>query len=63
MSLVKQKITPFFPDTNQVSVKNPATVGKYIIKPGDGRHSLLTAASLRQFLKPNTTINERRPDP
>nr|QYD01921.1 ORF1 [Torque teno felis virus] len=62
-SFAKQKITPFFPDTNQVSVKNPATVGKYVIRPSDLKQGLLTESALRRFLEPSKVADERGPLP
>nr|QYD02275.1 ORF1 [Torque teno felis virus] len=62
-NLTKQKVTPFFPNTNQVSVKNPATVGRYVIKPSDLEGGLLTRNALARFLEPSKTIDERRPQP
>nr|UWX31888.1 ORF1 [Torque teno felis virus] len=61
--LTKQPITALIPNTNQISVKNPATVGESVIRPGDVRNGLLTATALRRFLQPSKFSDERRPEP
>nr|UWX31891.1 ORF1 [Torque teno felis virus] len=62
-SMVKQKITQVFAPTNQVSVKNPGTVGDFVIKPHDLRHGIITTEALKRFLRPRRPSDERRPVP
>nr|QYD01987.1 ORF1 [Torque teno felis virus] len=61
--LTKQPVTALLPTTNQVSVKNPGTVGQSVIRPGDLRNGLLTADALRRFLQPSKLSDERGPEP
>nr|QYD01972.1 ORF1 [Torque teno felis virus] len=47
-----------------VSVKNPQTVARSIIYPGDtGAAGLLTDEALARLVEPSTTVDERRPPP
>lgn len=61
--MVKQKITQVFAPSNQVSVKDPGTVGTYVIKPRDLRHGILTEEALQRFLRKGSPSDERRPVP
>nr|QYD01945.1 ORF1 [Torque teno felis virus] len=44
---------------SQVSVKNPATLQNYVIRPWDTSGGLLTKSALRRFLEPSTVPDER----
>lgn len=56
-------ITLLNPCTNQVSVKDPAIVANYLIRPEDTNSGLLTEKALRRFLRPSEDTDERRPEP
>nr|QYD01876.1 ORF1 [Torque teno felis virus] len=62
-NLIKQPITALLPPTNQVSVKDPGTVGENVIRKTDLRGGLLTRAALQRFLRPTKDTDERRPVP